>query len=128
MILKSALRYSVHNSSNIICIQTIYTLMTIEDRSLKLKAQNAPHRNGDSYKMNEQTEYNLCIRIVIRVIATTAGVQKWRVLRTYDESALLQSSPATLKVYVVPPTESLHYNTRWLLSAAAYSLVNLNAK
>lgn len=121
-------RSCVPVNANVIGSHTIYKIKANDDQTLKLKARIAPHGNEDSDKSNLRSDCNMCPPIGIRIVSSTATIRKWRVVRADAETAFLQTGPAARDVYVIPPRESTHRNTLWLLLAAAYGLINSNAK
>lgn len=70
----------------------------------------------------------MCSPIGIRVILTTAAIRKWIITRADVKAAFLKTGTAERDVYVRPPRESRDRRHYWLLLAAAYGLVNANAK
>lgn len=96
---------------------------------MKLKARIAPHGNEDAMKEELTKDCATCSPAGLRILESVAALFGWTVIRIDAKSAFLQTGKADRKVYVIPPNESEMKSTHlWLLLAAAYGLVNANAK
>lgn len=118
----------VPKDANIITSHVIYKVKPNDDGSSKVKARIAPHNNQDAEKLNLKTDYSVCPPIGIRILLSLAVIFKWCLAKSDFKSAFLQTGDALRNVYVVPPKESENKQHLWLLLAAAYGLVNANAK
>lgn len=121
-------RQDVPRDANIISSHTIYKIKLNDDSSLKLKARIAPHGNEDCENDIMKSDCCMCSPIGIRILISIATFRGCRVIRIYVKTAFLQSIPANRNVYVIPPRESQSRGVLWVLLAAAYGLVNSNAK
>lgn len=102
MSIKPGARSSVPKSVNNIGIHTIYMLKQNIDHPLKVKVRFEPHRNEDSDKDMLKTDCCMCPTSDILVIASTATISQWRVVRADADSSFLQTGSADRKVYVIP--------------------------
>lgn len=118
----------VPTDANIISSHTVYKLKVQDDESLCLKARIAPHGNEDSLKSDLKSECSMCSPLGIRVVLTLTAIRRWPIVKADVKSAFLQTGEAQRDVYVRPPRESRDRRHYWLLLAAAYGLVNANAK
>lgn len=121
-------RDNIPQHANIISSHTIYKIKINDDQTLKLKARIAPHGNEDSLKNELKSDCCMCAPVGIRIILMVATLNKWKITRADVKSAFLQTGTPSRDVYVIPPRESKRKNFAWLLLAAAYGLVNANAK
>ena len=114
---------------NVIRSHVLYKVKDCDDGTKLLKARIAPHGNEDSEKDGLKTDSATCPPVGIRIVCSTATVKKWPVVKIDFKTSFLQTGSATRDVYMIPPRECFprtrHY---WLLLAAAYGLVNSNAK
>lgn len=107
----------------------MYKVKVGDDNSLKLKARIAPHGNEDSLKHELRSDCSMCSPTGIRLLLSYACMNRLRISKIDVTSAFLQTGAAERDVYVLPPRESADRGRfLWLLLAAAYGLVNANAK
>ena len=121
-------RSNLPPGANIISSHAIYKIKLNDDQSLKLKARIAPHGNEDSDKDVMKTDCCMCSPLGIRIVVSVSTYKKWRLIRIDVKTAFQQTGPAMRSVFVIPPKESRQRDVVWLLLAAAYGLVNSNAK
>lgn len=114
--------------ANIIASHTIYKIKIAKTNSLRLKARIAPHGNEDSHKNMMKSDCAMRSPVGIRIVLTTAATRRWPLIKADVKSAFLQTGKAERHVYVRSPRESRDKRHYWLLLAAAYGLVNANAK
>ena len=70
----------------------------------------------------------MCSPTVVRIILAIASIKGWILTKADVKAAFLQTGQALRDVYVIPPRECPDKDIYWLLLAAAYGLVNANAK
>lgn len=116
-------------NANIISSHTIYKVKVNDDGTLRLKARIEPHGNEDLFKDLMRNDCSMCAPTGVLLLLSLATLLQWRISKADVKSAFLQTGPAENPVYVRPPYE-IQDKRRfyWLLQAAAYGLVNGNAK
>ena len=120
---------SLPQDANIIRSHTLYKIKVSDDGTKKLKSRIAPHGNEDSMRLELTTDCATCSPAGLRIIDSIASLLGWLVTRVDAKTAFLQTGKAQREVFVIPPVESEMRSTHvWLLLAAAYGLVNANAK
>lgn len=119
----------VPENANFIRSHTLYKIKVNDDSTMKLKARIAPRGNGDAMREELTTDCSNCSPAGIRILESIAALFGWTIIRVDAKTAFLHIGKAQREVYVIPPIESEMRSTHlWLLLAAAYGLVNSNAK
>lgn len=119
----------VHANSKIISSNVIYKIKVNEGQFLKPKARIALHGNEDSCRFELKSDFAMCSPTGVRILLSYVSLHGWKLTKVDVASAFLQAGPAARDVYVIPPVESQDRGkTLWLLLAAAYGLINSNAK
>lgn len=94
-----------------------------------LKARIAPHGIEDSTKDELRIDCAMCSPVGMRILMSLDALNESFLTKLVDKSAFRQTGPAHRDAYVLPPRESRDRGTQaWILSAAAYGLVNADAK
>lgn len=116
-------------NANVISSHVLYKLKINDEKMLKLKAGISPHGNEDSLKGELKSDCAMCSPMGFRILLSISALFRCRITMADAKTAFLQTGDAARDVYVIPPTESKERGTcMWLLLAAAYGLVNSNAK
>lgn len=119
----------VPDGANVIGSHVLYKVKKNDDESLKLKSRIAPHGNEDDLKEELTTDCAVISPLGLRIVQSIAALFGWPIDLGDVKTAFLKSGEAEREVYVIPPNESgMRATHRWLLLAAAYGLVNSNAK
>ena len=121
-------RDQVPANSNVINSHVIYKVKINDDQTLKLKDRIAPHGNEDSLRSVLKSDCSMCSPTGVRIVIMISSLFGWRIHKLDALTAFLQTGAAERDVYVVPRRECRDRRFLWLLLAAAYGLVNANAK
>lgn len=121
-------RYSFLKHGNIILSHVIYKAKRLCDVSLKIKLRIAPHCYRDQKRSILKTDSASYPAVGICIVVFIATFHKWRPVKIDFISAILRTGRALRDVYVIPPFELGDKKFLWLLFAAAYGLVNVDAK
>lgn len=106
----------------------IYKINYRDDKTLSLKAHIPPHENEYSQKDQLQTERRVRLFFGVRTVLSVASMYNSRLTRADSSSSYVQTGKAQRDVYVLPTHKSSDRAHYWLLLAAAYGMVNANAK
>ena len=118
----------IPKKANVVTSHVLYKVKSCDDGSLTLKARIAVHGNKDREKKTLKTDSATCPPVGIRILLSPATIFSWTLSKIDFKSAFLQTQ-AKRDMYVVPPREcKTRYRHYWLLSSAAYGLVNAGAK
>lgn len=117
----------IPQGANIITSDVLYNVKLVDDGSKMRKVRIAPHGNKDRMRSELKKDSANCSPAGRRIALSMSAIMKWSVVIFDFSATFLQSEEAKRDFYVVPPLESSHLGTCWLLLTAVYGLVNASA-
>lgn len=126
---KPIFRSDICPHGNVVNSHVLYMVKQNDYGSLKLQARIGLHGIEDDLRHALTQDCTICPSTGLNTLEFIASIHAWNIYKADEKSAFLQTSETQRQVFLEPYRKSyMRAFHLWLLLAAAYGFVNVNAK